>query len=192
MNSFINDLVPDYTRWIIRWRWWVMLLSVLLVGIVGMEVMNLKTTDDFRVYFGPENPELLSYNALEETYTKTDTILMVLQPTDKKIFTREALGIIKQATEDAWRIPYSIRVDSITNFQHTEAQGDDLTVGDLVARPQDLSNEQLDKIRKIALNEPALAKRLIAEDAGTTGILVTLQLPGNDHICRNRWNMRKR
>jgi predicted RND superfamily exporter protein len=39
----------------------------------------------------------------------------------------------------------------------------------------------LAKIKNIALNEPALVKGLIAEDAGTAAVLVTLQMPGQDH-----------
>jgi len=181
MKDFSNRYLPTYARWIIRRRWWVILASLLLVGAAAIALPRLQTTDDFRVYFGPQNPELLAYNALEETYTKTDTILIVLQPQDKKIFTRKTLGIVRQVTEDAWRIPYSIRVDSITNFQHTEAEGDDLKVGDLVIEPQALNDRQLDQIKGIALAEPALVRRLIAEDAATTGVLVTLQFPGDDH-----------
>ena len=37
-----------------------------------------------------------------------------------------------EATEDAWQIPHSTRVDGITNFQHTWADGDELIVEDLV------------------------------------------------------------
>jgi predicted RND superfamily exporter protein len=39
----------------------------------------------------------------------------------------------------------------------------------------------LTKVRDVALNEPALANRLIAADARTTGVAVTLQFPGTDH-----------
>ncbi|NIS80528.1 MAG: RND family transporter, partial [Anaerolineales bacterium] len=144
-------------------------------------VRYLETTADFRVWFGPENPELLAYEALEDTYTKTDNILFVVQPKDKNVFTRETLGIVKELTEEAWQIPHAIRVDSITNFQHTEADGDDLTVADLVGHPEGLTDAQLAKIKNVALNEPALAKRLVAADAGTAGVQVTLQFPGRDH-----------
>ncbi len=156
-----------------------MCLLLAIAAASGVRYLNM--TADFRVWFGPENPELLAYEALEHTYTKTDHILFVLQPKDKKVFTRETLGMIKGFTEEAWYIPYAIRVDSITNFQHTEAVGDDLFVADLVERPEDLTDIQLAKIKNVALNEPSLINRLLATNAGTTGVLVTLQLPGDDH-----------
>ena len=70
-----------------------------------------------------------------------------------------------------------IRVDSITNFQHSWAEGDDLTVEDLIQNGISLSEDALLEKKKIALSEPLLVNKLISEDAGTTGINVTLQFP---------------
>ena len=44
-------------------------------------------------------------------------------------------------TEAAWKIPYAIRVDSVTNFQHSWADGDDLTVEDLIRNGASLSQD---------------------------------------------------
>jgi predicted RND superfamily exporter protein len=181
MENRTQRLIPAYVCWIIRWRWPVLIVSLLAAVTAASGVQYLETTADFRVYFGPENPQLLAYDALEETYTKTDNILFVLQPKDKNVFTRETLGIVKHLTKEAWQIPHAIRVDSITNFQHTVAEGDDLTVGDLVDHPEGLTDTQLAKIKNVALNEPALVKRLVAADAGAAGVLVTLQFPGKNH-----------
>ena len=86
-------------------------------------------------------------------------------------------------TEASWQIPYSSRVDSITNFQNTEAQGDDLIVADLVESIDSLTPALLAKIQAIAQSKPALARRLISKDGKTTGINVTLQLPVDDQIA---------
>ncbi|MEE9251370.1 MAG: MMPL family transporter [Alphaproteobacteria bacterium] len=174
-------LTVAYAHWIIRWRWPVVVVCLLAAFAAAAGMRQLGFTSDFRVFFGPANPELLAYNSLEDTYTKTDNILFVLQPENKNVFTRETLKIVERLTEEAWRIPHAIRVDSITNFQHTRAEGDDLTVGDLVEGPGGLTDARLAKIRDVALNEPALVKRLIAADGRTTGVLVTLQFPGEDH-----------
>ena len=80
-------------------------------------------------------------------------------------------------TEKSWKIPYSSRVDSITNFQHTQAEEDDLIVADLVENPK-LSTEELQKVKQIALNEPFLLNRLISKKGHVAGINVTVQFPG--------------
>ena len=42
------------------------------------------------------------------------------------------MAAVEELTEAAWQIPYTIRVDSVSNFQHTYATEDDLIVEDLV------------------------------------------------------------
>jgi len=154
---------------------------LLAVVAAAYGLRNFQFSADYKVYFGPDNPELIAFQAFEDTYTKSENIIFVLQPADKNIFSRRTLEIVRQLTEDAWQIPYSIRVDSITNFQHTAAEGDDLTVADLVDQPLTLTDRRLAEIKTIALNEPALAGRLIAYDGSTTGVSITLQFPGEDH-----------
>ncbi len=181
MLGFDQGMITVYARWIIRWRWAVLVACLLAVTAAAYGLRNFQFSADYKVYFGPDNPELIAFQAFEGTYTKSENILFVLQPADKNVFSRRTLEIIRQLTEDAWQIPYSIRVDSITNFQHTAAEGDDLTVADLVDQPLELADSRLAEIKTIALNEPALAGRLIAYDGGTTGVSVTLQFPGEDH-----------
>ncbi|HED16357.1 MAG TPA: RND family transporter [Gammaproteobacteria bacterium] len=175
-----QNIITAYAHWIIRWRWLVLVLCFLVVAVAAYGLRNFQFSADYKAYFGPDNPELIAFQAFENTYTKSENIIFVLQPADKNVFSRQTLEIVRQLTKDAWQIPYSIRVDSITNFQHTTANGDDLAVADLVDQTADLTDRQLTEIKKVALSEPALVKRLIADNGSTTGVAVTLQFPGND------------
>ncbi|NOZ11571.1 MAG: MMPL family transporter [Gammaproteobacteria bacterium] len=181
MQKQIEQFVPAYARWVIRWRWPVLATCLLAALAAGLGLRDFAFTADYKVYFGKDNAELIAFKKFENTYTSSENILFVLQPKDKNVFTRETLEIVKQLTEQAWQIPYAIRVDSVTNYQHTEATGDELTVANLVERPQALDAAGLARVRAVALEEPALAGRLIAYDGGTTGVSVTLQFPGTDH-----------
>ena len=102
-----------------------MAASILAAAAAASGARYLQSTEDFRVYSDRNNPELIAYESLEDIYTKTDNILFVVQPDDKNVFGRRKLAIIKQLTQEAWRIPHAIRVDSVTNFQFTEAGGDE-------------------------------------------------------------------
>ena len=169
-----------FGQWVIKARWLLISLTILLVLAAASGGQYLKFTSDYRIFFGKDNPELLAFDAMERTYTKDDNVLIVLTPGNGDVFTRDNLALIEQVTEEAWQIPYSIRVDSITNFQYTEAEGDDLVVENLVSDAADLSDPELEKIRQIALNEPLLRHRLISPQGDVTAINVTVQLPGID------------
>ena len=167
-----------YFIWILRHRWLVVILSVILIALAASGARFLGFSNDYRMFFSEENPQLLAFEALQNTYTKTDNILFVVSPRDGNVFTPKTLATVEWLTKESWQLPYSLRVDSITNYQHTEAEEDDLLVADLVEDAANLTDEQLKKIRDVALHEPLLRNRLISPDGAHTGINITVQLPG--------------
>ena len=80
-------------------------------------------------------------------------------------------------TEKCWQTPYSTRVDSISNFQHTRADGDDLVVRDLIQNAAQFSDEDVSMVRAIALDRPALAGRLLSHKAHVTAVQVLVIKP---------------
>lgn len=169
--------VVKYTRWIIANRWLVIGLSLMSAILLGFGAKNLSFSNDYRVFFSKDNPQLQAFEEVENLYNKNDNIVFVLKPKSGQVFTSQFLEAVTYLTTEAWQIPNSTRVDSITNFQHTRAEGDDLYVDNLVTDPQRLSVEQLDQIKRIAINEPLLLNRLITKKADVTGINVSIQLP---------------
>lgn len=168
-----------YAEWLVRWRYLILVTTLVLVAAAasGLQFISFKT--DYRVFFSEDNPQLKAFEQLQNTYTKTDNVMFVLAPKDGNVFTPGTLASIARLTEAAWQVPYSIRVDSITNYQHTEADGDDLIVADLVPEEvlDNLDEPALERIRKIAINEPLLVNHLISGKGHVTGINVTIQLP---------------
>ncbi len=169
-----------YINWILKKRWRVLLLSILAVLVLISGARFLKFDNDYRAFFDGTNPHLLAFETLQATYTKNDNVLLVLAPRDKNVFTPQTLKAVKDATEKAWQTPYSLRVDSITNFQHTYSKGDELTVTDLVDDPASLSAADLQAIKTIAVQEPLLVRRLISPEAHVTAINITVELPGKE------------
>ncbi len=181
-----KQILVRYTEWILKWRYLVILLSLVLVGVIGSGAPNLMPfSNDYRVFFSKENPQLNAFENMQNTYTKDDNVLFVISPQNGNVFTPENLAAVQAITEQAWQIPHSIRVDSVTNFQHTYAEEDDLIVDDLVTETTSLSAEDLQRIKAIALKEPMLAQRLISADGAHTGVNITIQLPGVDQMKEN-------
>ena len=177
MGTKIDQMVVSYTKWVIRWRWPILILTLIFAGLVGSGGKNLFFDASYRVFFSKDNPQFNAFESLQNIYTKNDNILFVFQPADGDVFTNDNLDVIEKFTSDSWKLPYAIRVDAVTNFQHTEAFDDDLIVADLVSDAPSLSFEKLEKARRVALKEPQLFRRLISPDSDVTGITVTFQLP---------------
>ena len=134
-------------------------LDGLSLPMVLLGALRLTLKTDYRIFFSSDNPQLQAFEQLQNTYTKTDNVLFAVAPKDGTVFTRDTLAAIAWLTHACWQIPYSLRVDSLTNYQHTRAEGDDLIVADLVSDPATLDAAQLESIRDIAIHEPLLVNR---------------------------------
>jgi predicted RND superfamily exporter protein len=166
-----------YARWIVRWRWPVLLAVLALSFLASAGASRLGFIDEYRVFFGPDNPQLLAFDAVEAIYTKNDNILFVLEPPDGDAFSNQTLAAVEKLTHEAWKIPFAIRVDSLSNFQHSWAEGDDLIVEDLVQDAETLGPAERSAKRDVALAEPMLRNRIVPPEAHVVGLNVTLQLP---------------
>nr|VFJ58628.1 MAG: hypothetical protein BECKFM1743C_GA0114222_102302 [Candidatus Kentron sp. FM]VFJ59519.1 MAG: hypothetical protein BECKFM1743A_GA0114220_102392 [Candidatus Kentron sp. FM]VFK12110.1 MAG: hypothetical protein BECKFM1743B_GA0114221_102242 [Candidatus Kentron sp. FM] len=174
------DIERRFATGIIRHRWWFLVLSPILVIALAIGIKNLTFKTDYRVFFSQDNPQLRAFDQLEKTYTQDDNIIFLLVPEEGDVFTRETLSAVEELTDRAWQLPYSLRVDSLSNFQHTQAEGDDLLVTDLITDAGWLSDTGLERVRAIALAEPLLVERIVPHDASVTIVNVTIQLPRID------------
>ncbi|MEO0761888.1 MAG: MMPL family transporter, partial [Pseudomonadota bacterium] len=135
---------------------------------------------DARIFFAEENPDRQALDRFENTFNKNDNLMIVIEAKDGDVFTPETLAAVEALTEAAWQIPYSIRVDSITNFQSTRGVEDDLIVEDLVKGAAGLDAAALSEKERIALAEPLLRDQLVTPDARSTAVNVVLQYPEVD------------
>jgi len=166
-----------FGKWVLQYRWLIIIFSLVFVALTATGGKNIYFTTNYRVFFSDDNPQLLEFEALENTYVQNDNVFFILEPASGKVFTRETLSAVEYLTERAWQTPFSNRVDSITNFQYTEAEEDDLIVRDLIEGASSYSDEQLLQVKEITLNEPLLHNRLISDRTHVTGINVNVQLP---------------
>ncbi|PTN13208.1 efflux RND transporter permease subunit [Nitrosomonas aestuarii] len=168
----------QWAEFVIKNRLKTIFFAIIVFLIFAAGLTHILTSHNYRVFFSDKNPDLLTFEKFEETYTKNDNFLFVFKPKSGTIDQPFVAQAIEEFTARAWTIPFAIRVDSITNFQHTYAIDDDLIVEDLIEEASNLSQAEIAKRVDIALNEPLLAGNLVALDRGASGINVTLQYPG--------------
>ncbi len=157
---------------------WVILLSMLFVFGAAYGAKNLVFKSDYRVFFSEENPQLTAFESMQKIYSKSDNIAFIISPNDGEVFTPKTLKAIQELTTESWQVPFSTRVDSITNFQHTWSEEDDMFVEDLVLDAETVTNADMPRLKEIAVNEPLLLHKLISPEAHVTVVNVTVQLPG--------------
>jgi predicted RND superfamily exporter protein len=161
---------------IIKYKYFALFLPVLLTLFLASGVRFLSFSNDYHMFFSADNPQLIAFDNLQDTYNKSDSIVIGLRDTSG-IFTEKNLNAIADITEKSWQTPFSTRVDSLSNYQHTFATEDDLVVVDLVDIELDKLN--VAQIDEISSNEILLKNRLITHKKDTTGVNITLELPND-------------
>ena len=185
-THLVEALESRLGAWVVAARWPIIAVTLVLVGIAASGTAFLEFSTDHRIYFSKDNPQLLAYEAMENTYGKSSNVFFAIVPEDRDATSAPALDATAWLTERSWRIPYASRVDSVVNFQHVTADGDDILVGDLVDEAARGDAAERSRIRAVALAEPRLAARLIARDGTVGGVNVTVQLPDEADLIEGR------
>ena len=172
MNQFFSTLIkyPKVT----------LLLCLVLTAALGVGATKFQNTLDFRFFFSEDNPQLLAYDRLQSSYGSEEFVFIAIEALNGELFTRSNLEALQELTEAAWLVPYSLRVDSLTNFQYSLSGSEELKIQDLFSKELNLDEEQLRIRKRFALNEPATVNALISADNRVAGMRIMVKLPGLD------------
>ncbi|EIV1854613.1 MMPL family transporter [Vibrio vulnificus] len=166
-----------------RFSFWTLIISLMAIVATAMGAKNLYFRGDYNIFFDGSNAQLQAFDEIQTTFAKTDNIALVLAPKSGDVFDQRTLTQIQEMTEQAWQVPYSSRVDSLANYQHTEAVDDDLLVEDLLYQSYPLTAERITKVRAVAMSEPLLVNALVSEKGDVAVINITMQMPGVDETA---------
>ncbi|MEM1380577.1 MAG: efflux RND transporter permease subunit [Pseudomonadota bacterium] len=152
-------------------------LFIIVCLAVGYGASTLKFAGDYRVFFGADNPDFIANENAQATFGRPDNIAFVVIPDDKNIYTQDTIELIHLITDKSWTLPYVSRVDSLTNFQNTRGEADDLIVEDLVFDPAELTPALIEDVKQAAENEPLINGFVVSRDGEATIVNATVQLP---------------
>ena len=168
----------SYGEWILKYRLLILGLVTALTLLSASGAQFLYFDNDYRVFFGKENPQLKAFEQIQQTYTKIDNVNFAVDPIAGKANTPEVLSAVEELTDIAWQLPFSIRVDSLSNYQHTEVDGDDLIVRDLYIDAVSMTADEQALVDRVSTTEPALAGKIHDKQHRATSVNATIQMPG--------------
>ena len=161
----------------------VLIIGFIFIVSTAFGAKNLYFRGDYQVFFEESNPQRIAFEEMQDTFSKNEGASIVVAPKSGNVFTLQTLSLIHEMTQDAEQTPLSNRIDSLTNFQHTWAEDNDMIVEDLVYDLADVDQKKLDYIRTTALNEPNLVNRIISPKGDVTLINISVNLPDGDQTA---------
>ncbi|MEO1656183.1 MAG: MMPL family transporter [Pseudomonadota bacterium] len=145
-----------------------LVLCTLFFLIAASGLPKLSINGDSKAFFADDNINLVQFEALEAEYALTQGIGLALHAEEGDLFTEERLAIIRELTEEAWKLPYARRVSSITNAPRISSDGDELVIEDMMDDPAMAA----DMVRTRVMEDELLVDRLISPDGKTTIIVI--------------------
>ncbi len=181
MNSAIDQqLFARYGRLLVKHPLWFVALPLLIcLGCIA-GLTSLESTPDSRIFFSEDNPQLQALQDMEDTFSKSDNAFIAIAPGTGSVFNAETFKLIVELTEASWQVPYSNRVNSLSNLQYTRAEGDEIQVRDLIETGIDYTAEYIAGVEKYVLGKPSILDRTVSSDARVTAVNITVQKPQDD------------
>ena len=170
-------MIKNLFETIVHRPWLVIGLTLAFVFTAGWGALSIELKTDFKDFFSKESRYLQAYDRLQDTYSTSDSVLFIIALPDKDVFSEESLQLLLTLTDLSWQLPYSIRVDSITNFQYTEADEEGFIVRNLVEDDLPLTAENRAAIKAIAMKEDVLLNKLLSYKGDVAAINVSFAIP---------------
>lgn len=181
-----------YAQFTLKHPYLIIFFIFIITSLAIARLPTLTVTNDMRVFFSKDNPQLNAFEETEATYGRQDNIFFFISPHNGDIFTKQTLSLVLELTELGWQFPHSRRVNSLSNYQHTTAEDDTITTNFLIETADDLTEEKIKEIKKIALNEISLVNNLVSDDGRATGINILLNLPEDSQTGNNEATLHAR
>ncbi len=154
----------------------ILVVACVLASAAGLK--NLTLASDYRIFFDQNDPDLAKLEQMQSVYNRTENVFVMISPPGDSVFDAATLELVRALTEQFWQVPYTSRVDSISNYSHSYAEGDDILIEDFIYEPQDIDAGRIRFMEQEVLIEKDLLGKLITADGRFTAINLTTLLPG--------------
>ncbi|WP_445664356.1 efflux RND transporter permease subunit [Fodinibius sp. AD559] len=169
---------------VIRYRWWVIILTLILTGILGWNTLSVTLNADFSTYLSQDDPVVKEYNRIGDKFGGNDVGVALLS--SDQVFTPANLKTIDRLTkayEEIEGVSYVTSLTNVIDFKETEWG---LEVGKLID-PEQIPTEEaeLKELQSYVLGNDRYTGNLISDDSKAAAIL--LQFEGSGPTGSNQF-----
>jgi uncharacterized protein len=143
--------------------------SVVLILLLAPHILKLEANYGVRIWFRTNDPLIKDLDALEQKFGSDEKVTIAVHSLTG-IFTPKNVKVIQQLTEKVWLLPEVVRVDSLSNFNYTEATEEEMITRPFLDEEVEYTPQMLVKKKEIALTDPMIVDMFISRDAKTTVI----------------------
>ncbi|MBU0485976.1 MAG: MMPL family transporter [Proteobacteria bacterium] len=172
-----------FTGKIIKFRWPVLGLLVLLTAASVTQLPNLTIDMSDEGFLRENDPILQTYNDFRDQFGRDDLIVLAIE--SPQIFNRDFLYKLKKLHVDlADHVPHLADIISMLNARNTRGIKDGIIVEDLLENWPE-TDEDLAVLKERVMTNPLYQNRLISEDGTFTTIVIQTDAYGGKVITED-------
>lgn len=175
----------DFAKLLIKYRYLSIGLVIIVVCLLATGLTKLTFNPDLETYFPEGHPAVIRYNEIDDMFIPTDNLIIAVHSNEGTLFNGDSLKVIEELTKKSWTIPYSVRVDSLTNYSYVKSVNDDLIVEPFIEEAEKKSIEFIEKRKDLVAGEDIIYKSLISEDKKTSVVSIIVDPPGPNKEDQN-------
>ena len=175
----------DFAKLLIKYRYLSIGLVLIAVCLLATGLTKLTFNPDLETYFPEGHPAVIRYNEIDDMFIPTDNLIIAVHANEGTLFNGDSLKVIEELTKKSWTIPYSVRVDSLTNYSYVKSVNDDLIVEPFIEEAEKKSIEFFEKRENLVAGEDIIYKSLISEDKKTSVVSIIVDPPGPNKEDQN-------
>ena len=175
----------DFAKLLIKYRYLSIGLVLIVVCLLATGLTKLTFNPDLETYFPEGHPAVIRYNEIDDMFIPTDNLIIAVHSNEGTLFNGDSLKVIEELTKKSWTIPYSVRVDSLTNYSYVKSVNDDLIVEPFIEEAEKKSIEFFEKRENLVAGEDIIYKSLISEDKKTSVVSIIVDPPGPNKEDQN-------
>ncbi len=155
--------------------WHSLAIFAVVLAIVLPAIFSIKAMWSPRIWFDRDHPQIEKLDRFEQQFG-SDTFISLGLYSKEGIFKKEALETLRKVTDEMWQVDNVIRVESLSNYNYIEAQGDDILIEPFINTSTDYAPDNLVELRSKALADDVLPDFFVSPDA-TYAIIYAYMIP---------------
>lgn len=140
------------------------LFGVLPFVLVAPFISQIEMDFSAQSWFEEDDSYILQLKEFERTFGSDEQVVIVLELDEPRVFTPEIVEAIHEITESLWLVPQVVRVESLTNYYWSYADGDDIITEPFLPDDQLSDSIFLKERQKEALEHKVINGVYVSQD----------------------------
>ncbi len=175
MSYQIEDgFVTRFTNLIKKYSKASFFTSLIFIAALAPGLRLFSEKYDVRIWFRETDPLIKTLNSFERQFGNDESVVVVMHAPEG-IFTPGPAQALREITEEMWKVPEVIRVESLSNYNYTYAIDDDIIVEPFFLEPgEEMDQSYLNDRKEKALSHKVMPNYLVSEDGKAAMIFARL------------------